>query len=470
MKSPSRFVNASRQKDSLTENGAVTNSTTLSNTVDLFFLAGACRQMDDATVSAAIQRAFNEDKELATRVILWAGDIRGGAGERRFFKLGLRFLHLNAPAIYNSVMYKVPDLNRWDSLFEFAKYHGPTMDFIAHELIDNRDALLAKWMPREGKSLNQDFRLAFMSNTKLTPRNYRQLLANTSRTVEQQMSRKEFGDINYSHVPSQAMNRYRTAFHKQDGERFTQYIEKVTSGEEKINAGAIFPYQLYEAWSLERCIDAGIDAQWNWLPDYLKDSEKQILPVCDVSGSMMCANGLPMAISVSLGVYLAERNRSIFKDAFVTFSEAPQMHYLQGATATAKFAELSRAEWGMNTNLNAVFSGLLRTAVENNLPPSDLPETLLVISDMEFDRCAARQTNFDAIKQMYENSDYKMPDLVFWNVAARSDKNFPVRYNQQGVALVSGASPSIVKAILSGEELTPEAVMKRAIMNKRYDF
>jgi hypothetical protein len=463
MKSRSRFVNASRQRDTTTYNGAVTNSTSLNNIVDLFFIAGASRTMSESDIQEMIAGAFAEDPELTTRVIQWAGDIRQGAGERRFFRTALDYLYKHEYSTFSKIMKKVPELNRWDSLFDFYQ-DDAVVDYIC-TCLKNNEALLAKWLPREGKAGNQKLRQRVMKKLKMSPRSYRQTVARLSKTVEQQMSRINFNEINYSHVPSQAMHKYAKAFGKKDTERFSDFLNNVKDGKDKINAGAIFPHQLYQAYKdgeTDRVI-----AQWESLPDYLADTNKRILPVCDVSGSMLCAKGLPMAISVALGVYLSERNKSVFKDAFITFSERPQMNYLQG-TVLQRFAQLRRADWGMSTNLQRTFELVLHTAIENKLTDDEVPETLLIISDMEFNECA-NYTNYDRIKLLYNHYGFQMPNLIFWNVNGRSG-NCPVTCDEQGTAMISGASPAIIKSVLSGEEMTPEAVLRRTVMKKRYDY
>jgi hypothetical protein len=203
-------------------------------------------------------------------------------------------------------------------------------------------------------------------------------------------------------------------------------------------------------------------AQWINLPDYV--GEGSFLPVCDVSGSML---GLPMEISVSLGVYLSERNKGLFKDAFITFSEDPKLQYLTG-NVIERFNQLNRAEWGMSTNLQAVFDLVLNKAIENRLSQSDLPETILIISDMEFNSACRNRTNFEVIQDKFEAAGYKMPKLAFWNVNGR-EGNVPVSADTKDVALISGASPAIVKNVLAGKDFTPKGIMLETLLSERYE-
>jgi len=461
MESTAKLVNVTRQKDALTANQAVTNSTSLNSVVDLFFIAGASRNMTTESIDNMLEKAWIEDSLLTLKIIFWAGDIRGGAGERRFFRTALSWLNFRFKEVFDKNFKQVPEFNRWDSLFNFQEKQ--VLDFI-YKALQDKNALCAKWMPRKKqyKNLASIFRKTF----KLSPKEYRKMLVELSDTVEQKMCSKTWGEISYKTVPSVAMNKYRNAFTKNDESRFNMYIESVTKGEEKINAGAIFPYQIYKsircATSVNKVNEKAIIAQWNALPDYMAESKEQILPVCDVSGSMY---GLPIEISVSLGLYLSERNKGIFKDAFITFSGNPKMQYLKG-DLVSRANQLERADWGINTDLNKVFKLVLDRAIAENLDEKDMPTMLLIISDMEFDECG-KLTNYEALVQDYENAGYKLPKIVFWNVSGRQG-NVPVSSKTKNVALVSGASPSIMISILGGKDFSPYGVMKTTLNSERY--
>jgi hypothetical protein len=261
------------------------------------------------------------------------------------------------------------------------------------------------------------------------------------------------------------MNKYRKAFFKNDGPRMTAFIEAVHSGEAKINAGVLHPHQLYQAINQGENASA-VEAQWNNLVNYMEGSTERILPVCDVSGSM---SGLPMDVSVSLGIYISERNEGIFKDAFLTFHETPEMQYLKGSLVQ-RMNQLSNAPWGGTTNLQATFDLVLNSAIREKLPEDQMPTKILIISDMEFDEACGRYgngTNLDMIKEEYITSGYVMPEIIFWNVNGRSG-NSPAQINDEGVGLVSGFSPSILKTILKGKVYGPTELMLDTVDSERY--
>lgn len=442
-----KLIDSTRQEDALTNNWALTNSTSLHNVVDMFFLAWAARNMSEVEIIRIWIKALTEDKELAFRCLFWARDIRGWAGERRFFRTIWNSLDKEDIKHYEQF---VSTYGRWDDL------HDTSLDYLVEKFREGNEkeiGLLAKWTPRKGKVFEYIRKALWLS-----PKEFRKILVENTNVVEQLMSFRQWGEIDYGKIPSQAFNKYKKAFYRNDQSRFEAFF---TEKPEQIKSDTLFPYQLYESRQ-KRENTKVIDAQWNNLPNYVGDG-KSFLPVCDVSGSM---SGQPMAISVSLWVYLSERNKSSFKDAFITFSERPTMQYLKG-TVSQRFSQLERAHWDMNTDLVKVFSLILDTAVRDNLTQADMPDSILIISDMEFDSACGRHTNYQHLQVMYNNAGLKMPNIVFWNVNGRP-WNSPVKYNEKWTALVSGASPAIMKSLLGWEDMTPIWIMLKTLNSERY--
>lgn len=454
----SRLVNSTRQYNAVTANGAVTHSTSLSFCLDLFFLAGASRTMPELDIILAFERARGENKNLAYKILFWARDARGGAGERRFFQVVMQHISKVYPDDYVQLAIFIPEYGYWKDVFKIETPNQENLDWMRNQLEESANAnLLAKWFPRKGQWF-----VAMHKFLGMTPKEFRKKLVSMTNVVETQMCANEWSDIKYAQVPSLAMNKYRNAYTKRDGVRYTAFIEDVHAGKQKINAGVLFPHQLYQAISNGDNASA-VEAQWNALPNYMAGSTERILPVCDVSGSM---SGLPMDVSISLGIYISERNEGIFKDAFLTFSEDPEMNYLSGSLSE-RMRQLECADWGYSTNLLSTFDLILDTAVRESLPESEMPTKLLIISDMEFNEATSGGSNLDSIRHKYSQAGYKMPEIVFWNVNGRLG-NVPASVKDEGIGLVSGFSPSILKSILQGVIYTPEQLMLDTVDTARY--
>jgi hypothetical protein len=305
-----------------------------------------------------------------------------------------------------------------------------------------------------------------------------------TKVVETQMCAKQWDEINFNHVPSLASARYKKAFARHT-EKYKEWAAKLVSTdpevrkEVKVNAGAVYPYDVLKgvqaiAYSLAN--KNHIIAQWEALPNYVGDAS--ILPLVDVSGSMTCPAGghnsksklSCLDVAVSLGLYLADKNKGKFKDTFLTFSSSPQLFNLKG-DVLQKVEQMVRSHWQMNTDLNKAVAKILEVAVAHSVPAEEMPKMLLILSDMQFDYCAHHDDSaIEMIGRKYAEAGYTMPRIVFWNLNAAD--NVPVKFDKSGTALVSGFSPAIVKSVLSAdlEEFSPETIMLKTIMDHKYDL
>lgn len=446
-----------------TQNGAETFIRSGSGLLDFFAQAGSMRGRKDEALDL-FKKAFAEDRQSAVRTLFFLRDCRGGAGERDLFRTCLEWLGTDVPEVFEKIIHHVPFYGRFDDMFfDDEKCFNFINTTLNQDKEIDKPSLLAKWLPTANASspITRAKARFFAGKLGLTEIAYRKTVRDIRKkieTVEEKMSGQDWDIINYSEVPSQASRIYKNAFKKHDEKRYAEFIEKATTGEVKINAATLYPYQIYK--SVQNDYSPTLEALWNQLPDYTRG--KNALVVADVSGSM---SGDPMAVSVSLALYFAERNVGQFKDHFITFSGKPMLQRVQGKTLLDKMNSIERAEWEMNTNLQAVFDLILNTAKSNSTPKEELPETIYIISDMEFDQAERGGTNLSVIKDKYAEAGYAVPNVVFWNVNA-SGKNLPAQKNEKGVALVSGFSPVVFK--MAVENKTPEQVMFDTINSERY--
>ena len=504
------FVEAVKevQIETRTKNDMKTYDSSKNHLVDLFFAIGSSRGKN---LNAEFSRAFAQDEVLALRLLMWARDVRAGAGERQIVRDILCHLEKFDPATLEKIIPFIPEYGRWDDLliFNTAAIREVAFGLIAETLLEGKQAqcslsqintlsdaeviremslystdniidratakhflqqkvqkagLCAKWMDRKGVVA-----LMLRNFMKLTPKSYRKLLVGLTKVVEQQMCANEWTDINYSHVPSVAASRYQAAFKRHDPAGYNTYKEKLLTGEAKINAAAVYPYDVIKAF--RHGGDPGVvTAQWNALPNYVSD--QLILPMVDVSGSMEDQVGnnpnlTCMDVSLSLGLYLADKNTGPFKDMFLTFSQSPELSCLTG-NIVQKISQLEQSSWGMSTNLHRAFELVLQYAKDGKVDAVDMPQYMLILSDMEFNRCTTHDDSaMKMITRKYRAAGYSIPKIVFWNLNARKN-NVPVKCNQQGVALVSGFSPSIMTSVLSAENFDPESIMLQTLNSPRY--
>lgn len=437
-----------------TENGALSNATTKSACLDFFACAG-----NHADFSEQFWAAYEEDAYLATRILLWSRDCRGGSGAKATFKAVLKLMAKKNMTLLQSLFLWIPEFGSWKDVFTCfpAPYSWMSIAVANRLKNEGEHSLLCKYFPRKGPWFGALREKMLMSQSE-----FRHYIVSRSATVEQEMCAQKWAGINYSAVPSRAGMLYKNAFIKHDEVRYVDYISSVLKGEKKINASVLYPNELVARAKNDR--SEAWKAMWYALPDYMEGSTERILPICDTSGSM---TGTPMEVSVGLGMYISERTQGPFKDMFMTFSERPMLQKLSG-TFLERMEQLEDADWGMNTNLQRTFEEILKYALKHDVPEDQMPTKLLIISDMQFDEAIGHNgTNFEAVQEKYRDAGYHMPSIIFWNVRGVFTDT-PITKDDKNVAIVSGYSPAILKSILKGDAITPEGIMHLTVDVPRY--
>lgn len=496
-------IEAKQSPVSYTENGALTYSSTGSAVLDLFSRGAAMRKASDKEITELFRKAFEENVALAVAVLFYIRDVRGGQGERRFFRTAIKWLSSKCPELVAELLPFIPEYGRWDDLFvlQDTELGSGAFRLVAMQLLKDASAvarndvnnlsLAAKWAPSESSGKASRKRaIALMQSMGVSPRQYRKLLSSLRKhldIVERKMCAKQFELINYQTVPSRASMLYKDAFQKWDGARYLDFLASVKKGEAKINSSVLYPYELVSKVIQEGKEDLTYQLQWDSLVDYVSDKKRNAIVVVDGSGSMYSYGygsviqsstiSTPIHIAVSIGLYFAERNTGIFKDKLITFSETPafiDLSKVKGFYNRVK--HIKKYNEVANTNLQAVFDLILGLAKKYEVPQEELPDTVYIVSDMEFDSCVVgtngmvtsqNDINLRAIDKKYLDSGYKRPNIVFWNVAARNQHS-PATYDDKGIALVSGCSPSIFKTAMDGPT-DPITAMLATVNSERYE-
>ena len=476
----------------LTENGGVAHKTTKSDLLDMFAMGAAMRNRSDEDVLLMFRKAYEENPEYALKCLFYIRDIRGGQGERRFFRLCIKDLANNYPAAMRRNIQNIPEFGRWDDLYELV--HTPVeqdmWNFMRKQLAldvqSKTPSLLAKWMKSENtssydsKKLGRATRIAM----KMTARQYRKtlsILRERINVLERLMSASQWDKIEFDKIPSKAGIVYRNAFARHDVERMIvnnsiqSYENFIKDKSTKVNAKDLYPYEIVEKainltkyhgfWNeedpnkkidpLEREV---INKYWDNYLSTLKDFKFNGIAVVDTSASML---GTPMDVAISLGICCAKKCDGPFKDHYISFSSRPQLIKVEGVDFVDEVRRIYKTNICENTNIKATFDLLLRTAVTNHCAQKDLPENIIIISDMEFDSAVSLRglheisvsmktipTVMEEIEKEWNQYGYQIPNLIFWNVDARQ-ANIPMLGNR--VSFVSGMSPSIYQTIISNK-------------------
>ncbi len=466
-----------------TENGADAYASTLNEVLDMFAFGAAYRQRSESDVIVLFQKALSMNEVLAMKCLFWIRDVRGGAGERRFFRVCMNWLAKNYPEIARRNLPHVPEYGRFDDLYVFVDtpLQDEAMTMLARQLISDMvvefPSLAGKWAKSCNASSKETRRLGEITRSymNMSPREYRRVLSalrERLNVLERLMSGKRFDEIDFSKLPSVAGMRYSHCFSTRE-ELKARYAEFMASADTKVNAATLFPYdcavKAYKVGHLpygatER---EAVNKFWANLPDYIGENDaSNFMCVCDTSGSMTWGghNPLPIDVATSLSMYFAERAKGPFHNHYITFASRPQLIEIVGQDFVDKVNRIRRAGLCDNTNLEAVFNLLLNLA-KQGIPAKDFVKKLFIISDMEIDQATTELgysgygnenrrnqkllSLMERIRVNWERqTSIPFPQLYYWNVNARHDTVLDLGPN---VSYISGASPAILKQVLSGK-------------------
>ena len=475
-----------------TENMALIHKTSMSWLLDLFGMGAAYRKRTDEDCIYLFMKAFREDPTYALKCLFYLRDVRGGQGERRFFRVVCKYLAAKETEAMKRNLQYVPEYGRYDDWYVFI---GTPLEKSMFELMKSQLAadmqsydksskeaisLLAKWLKSENtsslesRSLANKTRIAFG----MTHKQYRKtlsILRERIKVLERLMSANRWDEIEFDKIPSKAGLVYRNAFARRDiiAKKYEAFAKNTST---KVNAEALYPHDVahkaFDPDMRRRALDAPerlmLQKYWDNLKDFYNGREENGIAVVDVSGSMV---GTPMEAAVSMGAYIADKAHGPFAHHFITFSMKPELVGFEGVDIVDKLNRCKSANWDMNTNIKAVFDMLLSVAKNNRVKVEDMPTRLYIFSDMEFDRCVTFSnkrvaygywdyaetvnsidevnSDLEKIKREWAREGYKMPQVVFWNLNARNDR---IPAIGEGFSYVSGFSPSMIDTILSGKD------------------
>lgn len=492
-----------------TTNGAVSYKTTgsalldLNNSVPLLrnkaieYLSNSNLIALD-TILSLFKESVMEDANYTMKWLMYLRDINEGLGERSSYRLILTEIASNVPELVFALLQtkKLQELGRFDDLIyvwdnttnENSK--GYIFNYLKYQLSEDilldksgeSISLLAKWLPSENTTSRKTKKLAtrFRKALGMSSKSYRRMLSTLRKNidvVERKMSNNQWGEINYQGVTSKANLIYRNAFIKHDPERRSKYLEDLSNGNVKINAGKMYLYDIISKyknrWDIE--FDETLEALWD-AQEVPKDYN-DILVVRDGSGSMTTdafgTNVSVLDIADALTIYTTQHNKSkYYKDKFITFSGSPEVVDLSKCnTLRDKLSVLDEYDDWSTTNVESVFDLILETSIKNKVDAMDLPSTVLVVSDMQFNSAMGTRpdndTLFEKIAKKFESVGYKLPKLVFWNVSSYNN-TVPLQKNDNGLVIMSGFSKNNIDMILH-DNLDPLEVLK-AELDSKYSF
>lgn len=466
-----------------TENGAVAYKNLNSSVYDMFATGAAYRNRSDSDCIFLFKNAFEEDEELAMKCLFWIRDCRGGAGERRFFRVCIKWLANENPEAVRRNLNFIPEMGRWDDLYNLVDtpLENDVFKLMKSQLTKDIEdvltgkpnigiSLLPKWLKSENASSAETKRLAKKTREafELSAYAYRKTLSRLRehiKVLEKLMSAGRWDEIDFSKIPSKAGIQYKNAFARRDmiAKKYEAFAKDKTT---KVNAKTLYPYEVvrkvfripYSA-SIDNTDRIMVNKYWENLNDYLDGKKCSMMCVVDTSASM---RGVPLDVAISLGMYCAERIGGPFKNHYISFSRNPKLIKIEGIDFVDKVQRIYQTNVCENTNLEKVFDLLFSIAIQPSVKKEDIPKTLIVISDMEIDQGTSEGffrsfnawnssnivTTMQAIRKKWASFDLELPRLIYWNVDARQETILDAGPN---ISFVSGMSPTLFKTILTGK-------------------
>ena len=445
-----------------TENGAFAHNTTFNAIVDLFAVAGALRNRNNDDIIDMWKNAFDEDAEIAFKMLFYIRNIRGGLGERNTFRVLLKYVATNYPDFVKANLDNIVFYGRYDDLFvlldtpveyDVYNYIRTQLELDSNAGDNESISLLAKWMPSINTSSVKTRQLSYKLCKALnySPSEYRKLLSRLRKkldVLEVNMSSNNWSKIEYSSVPSVAMNKSSNSFLAHDTDRFLKYIDDVKNGKTTINSNVLYPYDLvHKVFNTKNDV---AEQQWKNMPDYFNGRPFNALVMADVSGSML---GRPIETSIGLAIYFAEHNTGAFANSYLTFTSKPYIVTIKpNMSLYEKVRYVKTKGIGYDTNLASAFYRVLDTAVCNKVPKEDMPESIIVISDMEINNFGQNTSFLSYMKNKFNDAGYELPKLIWWNVNARSN-TFHAEADDN-TQFISGSSTSAFESLISGKTLS----------------
>jgi len=492
-----------------TENDALSLARTEDPRVDLFFKTvrdiGVLPSGDgeDAIKNQHLYDMIDASMSLypldTMKILMNWRDCRGGKGDHRGFIVAMTYIAKKYKEWFAANYKIIPEYGSYLDLVKLWHYVEDDTDILFHFLdvlnadlkkMENNEpvSLLAKWLPSEGSkwdkpkknplptistynmSLTQLLGMFLLSTPKeksfkrraYLRKEYISPLRKYIKLVETKMCAKEFDKVDYQAVPSVAMQKYKKAFLRNDKDRFSSYLASVAEGKAKINASQVYPHDLVRQYMTYNAVeDPVIEAQWKVIKETAQKTRAfdRSIVVCDVSGSM---EGTPMEVAIALGLL------GLYENKLITFSEHPTLHCVPNGSLYEQVRNVMKMSWGCNTNFERVMDLVLGLSARN---PADSIKRIFVFSDMQFDAAmdASSSTHFELIRERFLKAGVEMPQIVFWNLRGET-KDFPVKFDQQGVVLLSGYSPALLTSLLDGKDVTPLSIVQNVINSPRYDL
>ena len=501
----------------------VTGTNDAEHVLDFYANVGANRGNAQRSHQAWL-KALAGHPLLAVRALFYLRDPRGGVGERDLFRYFFMQLAEQNDAMAASLVRHIPEFGRWDDLTMFFSDKSfaacplttnAAVSLATTQLAEDMQSALngeavslcAKWMPswKTSSKATRTKAVWFAGRLGMSLGKYNRTLVTLRqaiRIIETKISNGEWSNVDYNTIPAKAHMIYKDAFMRHDSERYSAWLASLSNPDSgnSIKATSLMAYEfaakygVSSGWSFHiPKYDATLEAQWEQLiADALvdlDDMDEELNALCcvDNSGSMYSAgyhggnsldsNMSPATIGNSIALYIASVVQGPFHNVYMTFDDDAKIKFLPDSNLKDKLNHLFGEVWkGGTTNVQSAYMTLLRHAVKNDVPEKDMPNVIVILSDMQFDSVGygrnRAKTIMEDMREKYANAGYKLPVVVYWNLNGYA-KTHPVKADEHGTITISGFNQAIGNSFLKMDlpklqSMTPLTEMIDRLTSPRY--
>jgi len=478
----------------ITTNNGICLETTNNNVLNLFMLLE--RNISDELIYEYISRSFVENPIKTIAVIFNSRDRNNGKKEKSCSNRAMLWLRTNKNYIYKlNIETYINKYGCWkDILYISSLVTNPNYELklIAKQLIEDKEnlnnnkniSLCAKWAPSQSDKYKTKKFGYIIANyiykkdkIKIMEKYRKEILVplrSKINIVETKMCNKKWNEIEYEKLCSNSIKRLKNAFLKNDNERYLTYLNKIKNNEIKIKITGILPHELVKYYMNNNKLDETIELQWTQIINNIKEQGnlENTIPIIDVSGSMYNNfnikknNVLPIEVSISLGLLIANCTSGIFKNKVITFSEKPELFDITGTTLFEQFVSIKNMNAGFNTNFESACDLILDYVKLYGLDQNYIPKKIICLSDMQFDNASNNNDNietvYETIKNKYNSNGYDAPQFIFWNLNSINNV-FPVSCKTENTAIISGYSEQLLKIFMKSTNFTPEVIFNEIL-------
>lgn len=422
------------------------------------------RNATEEEIIESFRRILYSSTACSIKLLFFIRDKVNGLGERRVFRVILKYLGNEHPIYIENNLNLIPKYGRWDDLYSLfdTSLEKNVVDLFKNQLqIDinsKKPSTLAKWLKSENTSSKESRRLGNKTRRllDLSPKEYRRLLSSLRRKidiVENNLSSKDYSKINYKNLTNLNLKKYKKAFLRNDKANYEKFRFENTQNTFSFrcieNVISIIRNNLHNS-NINSIEDMYIKNLEYLIDKHTRslNSFEDTLIINGLEGEVVKNQNKYINILITTILLYNKMNLNSFKNYYMSFKKNSKFNKLTGSNYIEDIEFISKNYINYNIDLNSSLDLLLFTSIKKNLRPEAIPKSVMFIYNSSEDLVFK---DFKDINEKWINSGFEMPKIKFWNLKNLSSK-FSIS-NKGDITMIAGYNNSIWKYLLEGKEI-----------------